>query len=60
MKEQNNVKEINHSKKKYIKPTLEVIELRPEERIAQASGSCAATHGVGQGCAPGGPPGGQT
>lgn len=45
-------------KKTYLKPTLEIIELRSEERIA-GSGNCAACRGNHQ-CAPGGNPGGPT
>ena len=42
-------------RKQYVKPTLEVIELRPDERIAGPSGkdNCAACQGANA-CAPGG------
>lgn len=41
-------------KKIYIKPALEVIELRPDERIAKKSGqdNCSACQGGGTGCVP--------
>ena len=42
------------SKKSYTQPSLEIIELRTEERIAANSGgNCAACQGK-QTCAPGG------
>ncbi len=34
-------------KKKYVKPTLEIIELRSEERIAKNSWSCYKSQGRG-------------
>lgn len=47
-------------KKTYIRPEIEVIELRSDERIAKSSGqnNCKSCQGTGQGCAPGGNPGG--
>lgn len=39
-----------NAKKKYVKPKLEVIELRPEERIAANSGNCAAQPQGTTGC----------
>lgn len=48
-------KQSKSQKKKYEKPTIEVVELRPEERIAAASHSCAACQGANA-CAPGGNP----
>jgi hypothetical protein len=38
----------NCAKKFYVKPVMEIIELRSEERIAKSS--CGATQGVGNGC----------
>lgn len=42
-------------KKRYVKPSLEIIELRPDERIAKQSGqaNCAACQGASN-CQPGG------
>lgn len=51
-------KQSKNLKKQYEKPTVEMVELRPEERIAQASNTnCHACQGA-QTCAPGGFPGG--
>jgi hypothetical protein len=33
-------------KKPYVRPTLQVIELRPEERLAGSKGNCAACQGA--------------
>lgn len=55
-----NVDDGNNSniKKKYVKPILEMIELRSEERIAANSGeNCNACQGKST-CSPGGFPGG--
>ena len=44
-------------KKQYVKPMLEIIELRADERIATKPSdnqNCAACQGAGTGCAPSG------